>query len=96
VTPRVRTRGIRTSPLVPLVSSQRVLQVATTPPVAWTTPFSPWLSLARAHHLLHASAAVSVSSRARFSASLAERLRPALRQLPRIIVVMLAAAVELR
>jgi len=31
VTPRVRTCGIRTSPLVLLVSSQRILQVATTP-----------------------------------------------------------------
>ena len=49
VMPRVRTRGIRTSLLVPLVSSQRILQVATTPPVAWTAPFPPGsLSLSRA------------------------------------------------
>ena len=93
--PRVRTRGIRTSPLVPLVSSQRVLQVATTPPVAWTAPFFPLaLSLSRAHRLLHASAAASVSSRARVSAFPAERLHPVLRQLPRVTVVVLAAAAE--
>ena len=47
VTPRVWTHGVHTSPLVPLVSTRRVLQVATTPPVAWTAPFYPWLSLAR-------------------------------------------------
>ena len=47
VMPRVPTLGVCTSPLVLLVSSQRVLQVATTPPVAWTAPFSPWLSLSR-------------------------------------------------
>jgi len=47
VTPRVWTRGVRTSPLVPLVSPQCVLQLATAPPVAWTAPFhSGLLSLA--------------------------------------------------
>ena len=45
LTPRVWTRGVRTSPLVPLVSTRRVLQVTTASPVAWTTPFLPWLSL---------------------------------------------------
>jgi len=49
---RVWTSGVRTSPLVPLVSTRRVLQVATTPPVAWTAPFSPWLPLSRAHRWL--------------------------------------------
>jgi len=39
VTPHVWTRGIRTSLLVPLVSPQRVLQLATAPPVMWTAPF---------------------------------------------------------
>jgi len=47
VTPRVWTRGVRTLPLVPLVSSQCILQVATTPPVAWTAPFPLWFSLVR-------------------------------------------------
>jgi len=64
VTPRVWTRGVRTSPLVPLVSPQRVLQLATAPPVAWTAPFhSGSLSLACV------AAAASASSRARVSAS---------------------------
>ena len=96
MTPRVWTHGIRTSPLVPLVSSQRILQVATTLPITWIAPFPLCLSLSRAHHLLRVAAAVLVSSRARVSASLAERLHPVLRQLPRVTVVMLAAAAELR
>jgi len=97
VTPRVWTCGIRMSLLVLLVSTQRVLQVATTPPVAWTVPFSPWLSLSlsRAHRLLRASAADLASSCARVSASLAERLHLALRQLPRVTVVALATTAEL-
>jgi len=45
VTPRVWTRGVRTSLLVPLVSPQRVLQLATVLPVAWTAPFDSQLSL---------------------------------------------------
>jgi len=94
VTPRVWTRGVRTSPLVPLVSSQRVLQVATTPPVTWTAPFPLWFALSRAHRLLRVAAAASASSRARVSVPPAERLHPALRQLPRFTVVMLAAAAE--
>ena len=94
--PRVWTRGIHTSPLVPLVRSQRILQVATAPPVASTVPFSLWLSLSRAHRLLCVAAAASVSSRARVSPFLAERLYPVLRQLPRVTVVALAAAAELR
>ena len=64
VTPRVRTRGIRTSLLVPLVSSQRVLQVATTPPVVWTAPFSPWLSLSLALIVFSASPPLLRQSRA--------------------------------
>jgi len=47
VTPHVWTRSIRTSPLAPLISPRRVLQLATAPPVAWTPPFHPGsLSLA--------------------------------------------------
>ena len=45
VTPPVWTHGVHMSPLVLLLSTRCVLQVATTPPVAWTAPFSPWLSL---------------------------------------------------
>jgi len=45
VTPRVWIRGVRMSPLVPLVSPQRVLRLATVPPVAWTLPFHSRLSL---------------------------------------------------
>ena len=55
VTPRVWTRGVHTSLLVLLVSSQHVLQVATTPPVAWTAPFLSWLSLSRALVVFFAS-----------------------------------------
>ena len=94
MTPRVRTRGVRMSPLVPLVSTQRVLQVATTTLVAWTAPFSP-SSLSRAHRLLRASAVALVSSCARVSASPAERLHPALHQLPCVTVIVLAAAAKL-
>jgi len=94
VTPRVWTRGVRTSPLVPLVSSQRILQVATTPPVAWTTPFPLWFALSHAHRLLRVAAAVSASSRARVSAPPTEPLHPVLRQLARFTVVVLAAAAE--
>jgi len=94
--PRVWTRGVRTSPLVSLVSSQPVLQVATTPPVAWTVPFPLWFSLARARRLLRVAAAALASSHARVSAPPAERLHPVLRQLPRIPVVELVAAAEPR
>jgi len=94
VTPRVSTRGVRMSPLVPLVSPQRVLQLATTPPVVWTAPFSLQSTLSRARRLLRVAAAASVSSRAHVSAPPAERLRPELRQLPRFPVIELVAAVE--
>ena len=48
MTPCVWTRGVRTSPLVPLIGPQRVLQLATALPVAWTAPFHSRLSLSRA------------------------------------------------
>ena len=70
MTPRVQTRGVHTSPLVLLVSSQRVLQVATTPPVAWTAPFP--LALSRA--LVVFSARPPLLRRARALAS--RHLRP--------------------
>ena len=47
--PRVWTRGIRTSPLAPFVSSRRIRKVATTSLVAWTTSF-PLLDFSLAHH----------------------------------------------
>ena len=72
VTPRVRTCGIRTSLLVPLVSTQRVLQVAKMPLVAWTAPFSPQLSLSRA--LVVFSAPPPLLRRAR--ALVSQHLRP--------------------
>ena len=67
VTPRVWTHGVRTSLLVPLVSSQRVLQVATTPPVTWTAPFPSRLSLSLA--LVAFSASPPLLRRARALAS---------------------------
>jgi len=79
VTPRVWTRAIRMSPLVPLVSPQRVLQLATAPPVAWTAPFHFRLSPSRVHQLLRVAAVASPSSRVRVSVSPAERLCPLLR-----------------
>ena len=69
VTPRVWTRGIRTLPLVPLVSPQRVLQLATTPPTAWTAPFPLRFALSHVRRLHRVAAAASASSRARISAS---------------------------
>jgi len=79
VTPRVWTHGIRTSPLVPLVSPQRVLQLATAPPVAWTAPFPLRFALSRVCRLLRVAAVASASLRARVSASPAKQLCPALR-----------------
>jgi len=73
VTPRVWTRGVRTSPLVPLVSPQRVLQLATAPPVTWTAPFPLWFALSRVRRLLRIAAAASASSCARVSVSPAKR-----------------------
>jgi len=71
VTPRVWTRGVRTSPLSPLVSPRRVLQLATAPPVAWTAPFPPGsFSLA----CVVFSASPPLLRRARALAS--QRLRP--------------------
>jgi len=98
VTPRVWTRGVCTSPLVPLVSPHRVLRLATTPPVAWTAPFPLWFALSRARRLLRVAAAALASSRsrARVSAPPAERLHPELCQLPRFPIVELAAAAEPR
>ena len=72
MTPRVWTHGVRTSLLVPLVSSQRVLQVATTPPVTWTAPFPSRLSLSLA--LVAFSASPPLLRRARALAS--QHLRP--------------------
>ena len=96
VTPRVWTRGIRTSLLVLLFSSQCILLVAMTPPVAWTAPFPRWLSLSRVHCLIRLAAAASASSRARVSPSPAEQLHLVLHQLPRFTVVMLAVTTEPR
>jgi len=71
VTLRVWTHGVRTSPLAPLVSPRRVLQLATAPPVAWTAPFhSGSLSLA----CVVFSASPPLLRRARALAS--QRLRP--------------------
>jgi hypothetical protein len=94
VTPRVWTHGVRTSPLVPLVSPQRVLQLATTPSVAWIAPFPLRFALSRARRLLRVAAAASASSRARVLPPPAERLHPKLRQLPRFPVVELAVDAE--
>ena len=94
--PRVWTRGIRMSPLVPLVSPQCILQLATALSVAWTASFHSRLSPSRVRRRLRVAAVVSASLRARVSASLAKRLRPMLHQLPRFIVVVLAAAAEPR
>ena len=90
--PRVWTRGVR--PLVPLVNPQRVLQLATTPPVAWIAPFPLQSALSRARRLLRVAAVALASSRACVSAPPAERLHPELCQLPRFPVVELAVAVE--
>jgi len=71
VTPRVWTRGVRTSLLAPLVCPRRVLQLATAPPVTWTAPFHPGsLSLA----CVVFSASLPLLRRARVFAS--QRLRP--------------------
>ena len=66
VTPRVRTRGVRTSPLAPLVSSQRVLQV-TRRPRSPGQRHSPPGSLSRA--LIVFSASPPLLRRARALAS---------------------------
>ena len=94
MTPRVWTRGVRTSPLVPLASPQRVLQLAMTPPIAWTAPFPLRSALSRARRLLRVAAAASTSSRAHVSAPPTERLRPELHQLPRFPFVELAMAAK--
>jgi len=96
VTPRVWTRGVRTSPLAPLVSPQRVLQLATAPPVAWTAPFHSWLPPSRVRRRLRVAAVASASSRARVSVSPAKQLHPALRQPLHFTVVKLVAAAEPR
>ena len=71
VMPCVWTRGVRTSPLAPLVSPRRVLQIATAPPVTWTAPFHPGsLSLA----CVVFSASLPLLRQARALAS--QRLRP--------------------
>jgi len=67
VTPRVWTRGVRTSRLVPLVSPQRVLQLATALPVAWTAPFHSQLSLSLACAFFSASPPLLWRARARVS-----------------------------
>jgi len=66
VTPRVWTCGVRTPPLVPLVSPQRILQLATAPPVAWTAPFPSRSALSR---VLVFSASPPLLRRARALAS---------------------------
>ena len=94
--PRVWTRGIRTSPLVLLVSPQRVLQLATALPVAWTAPFHSRLPPSRVCRRLRVAAVASASTRVRVSVSPAKQLRPALRQPLHFTVVKLVAAAEPR